>query len=83
MISRIFAAKIAYIMCKFDLKKSNPIAITVMVKPKEKNNVNQGSLLLVTFIAGKEYIPPISIPTTRKPNVYIGIFFSRDPCSDM
>ena len=54
-----------------------------MVKPKERNNVIQGFLLLVIFIAGKEYIPPISIPTTRKPNVYTGIFFSRDPCSDM
>ena len=53
--------------------------MTVRVNPKDRNNVNQGSLLLVTFMAGKEYIPPISIPTTINPDVYMGIFSSRDP----
>ena len=69
MTSRILAARIAYTMCRFDLNRSNPITVTVKVKPNESNSVNQGSLLLVTFIAGKEYMPPMSIPTTRTPNV--------------
>ncbi len=83
MISRILAVKTAYIICMVVLNNSKPITVTVKVKPKERSNVNQGSLLLVTFIAGKEYTPPMSIPTTIKPNVYIGMFLSKDPCSDM
>ncbi len=30
------------------------MATTETVNPKDSNNVNHGSLLLVTFIAGKE-----------------------------
>ena len=51
---------------------------TVIAKPKARDNVYHGSLLPVNFIAGKEYMPPISIPTAIKPNAYAGILFSKD-----
>ena len=56
---------------------------TVIVKPEARDNVYHGSLLPVNFIAGKEYMPPISIPKTTMPNAYAGILFSNDVCLDM
>lgn len=56
---------------------------TVIVKPEARVNVYHGSLLPVNFIAGKEYIPPMSIPTAIKPSAYTAILFSNEVDLDM
>ena len=60
------------------MNKNNPMDNTVIVRPSARNSVYHGSLLPVNLIAGKEYMPPISIPTTRKPGTYAGMLFSNE-----
>ena len=79
----MFAARIANRMLRLDLNKNNPMTNTVIVKPEARDNVYHGSLLPVNFIAGKEYMPPISIPITIKPSAYAGILFSKEVGLDM